>query len=614
MCGIAGIISDSLSPEELRRRVEAMHDRLRHRGPNDEGLYLENGAVLAHRRLAILDLSPAGHQPMSTEDGRYTIVFNGEIYNFLDLRNDLEARGVTFRSRSDTEVILKLFEREGEACVNAFDGMFAFAIWDRRERRCFLARGPFGIKPLYIWRHRDTLAFASEVRALLQADLSSTSLCRLALQEYFLYGSVQEPRTLIDEIEVLPPGYALTWKYGGGRRQRYWQLRFPEQPDVAEDAVAVARAALDDSVRRHFVSDVPVGIFLSGGIDSTSIVALARTNGFDNLKTVCISFDEEKFSEGDLAAETAAHFHTEHHDCRLSAEDGRRLLGEFLERCDQPSNDGFNTFCVSKVAHELGLRVVLSGLGGDELFGGYRSFQLIPNMLRWHRWLGYVGPVRRMAGTAGQRFGRSPRAQRFGTYLCSPGRMIDAYWAMRGFFTPSEARELADYYLGRQDDFARNEWITGNHQDQATELDDVCHLELNGYMRNQLLRDSDVMSMAWGLELRVPFVDRRLVDAISFIPAHIRLAKGKQLLLDAVPEIPSWIAGRPKRGFAFPFDRWLSAQWGDLFEQIRRTSPVPLTTWYRQWCLFTLNHFLQSNGLGKEADVPMQTTLGDAHS
>ncbi len=603
MCGIAGIISDSLSPEELRRRTEAMHDRLRHRGPNDEGVYADRGVVLAHRRLAILDLSETGHQPMSTDDSRYTIVFNGEIYNFRDLRNDLEARGVTFQSRSDTEVILRLFEREGAACVNVLEGMFAFAIWDSREQRCFLARGPFGIKPLYIWRHRGSLAFASEIRALLRAELSGTSLCRLALQEYFLYGSVQEPRTLIDEIEVLPPGYVLTWQAGGGRRQRYWRLRFPEQPKCGNDAIAVTRAALDDSIRRHFVSDVPVGIFLSGGIDSTSLVALARANGFDKLKTACISFDEEKFNEGHLAAETAAHFRTEHYDCRLSADDGRRLLGEFLEHCDQPSNDGFNTFCVSKVAHELGLRVVLSGLGGDELFGGYHSFQLIPKMLRWHRWLGYTGLLRRIAGTAGQRLGRSPRAQRFGTYLRSPGRITDAYWAVRGFFTPSEARKLADYYLGRQDDFARNEWITGTHRDQATLLDDVCHLELNGYMRNQLLRDSDVMSMAWGLELRVPFVDHRLVDAITCIPAEIRLAPGKRLLLAAVPEIPSWIAGRPKRGFAFPFDRWLSAQWGDLFEQLRRKSPVPLTTWYRQWCLFTLGNFIRQSGVQTSADT-----------
>lgn len=595
MCGIAGIISDTIARQDLRTRVESMNARLAHRGPNDEGLFIDQGIAFGHRRLSILDLTSAGHQPMTSASGRYTIVFNGEIYNFADLRQELAADGVQFRSRSDTEVILALYEREGDAAVNVLDGMFAFAIWDNLERRCFLARGPFGIKPLYIWRYRETLAFASELQALLQAKIGRISLCRLALQEYFLYGSVQEPRTLVDEIEVLPAGYSLTWQHGGGRRQKYWQLQFASQEISPPDAVSLTRTALDDSIRRHFVSDVPVGIFLSGGIDSTAIVALARANGFENLKTVCISFDEQEFNEGALAAETAAHFRTEHHDWRLTATEGRELIDDFLDHNDQPSNDGFNTFCVSKAAHELGLKVVLSGLGGDELFGGYRSFQLIPKLQRWHQILSLGGPFRRVAGRLSQRIGRSNRFQRFGNYLQSAGRITDAYWAMRGFFTPSESRQLADFYLGRHDDFARNEWITGDAGNQPTVLDDVCFLEMSCYMRNQLLRDSDVMSMAWGLELRVPFVDRRLVDAIGRVPAEVRLAPGKRLLLDAVPEIPSWIAGRPKRGFTFPFERWIRTQWQDVFEQIRRNTPVPLNTWYRQWILFTLNHFLERN-------------------
>lgn len=609
MCGIAGIISETVARDELHSRVESMNARLAHRGPNDKGIFVDHGAALGHRRLSILDLSSAGHQPMTSASGRYTIVFNGEIYNFLDLRQDLEAAGKRFRSRSDTEVILALYERDGDAAVNLLDGMFAFAIWDKLERRCFLARGPFGIKPLYIWRYRESLAFASELRSLLQAKLGPTSLCRLALQEYFLYGSVQEPRTLVDEIEVLPAGYSLNWQEGGGRRQRYWQLHFQSEAMSPQDAVALTRDALDDSVRRHFVSDVPVGIFLSGGIDSTAIVALARANGFDNLKTVCISFDEEEFNEGKLAAETASHFRTEHHDWRLTASEGLKLIDEFLDRNDQPSNDGFNTFCVSKAAHELGLKVVLSGLGGDELFGGYRSFQMIPKLQRWHQLLGLGGPLRRVAGRVSQRFGDSNRFRRFGNYLQSAGRITDAYWAMRGFFTPSESRKLADFYLGRHDDFARNEWITGDAGNQPTPLDDICYLEMSCYMRNQLLRDSDVMSMAWGLELRVPFVDRKLVDAVGRVPADMRLAPGKRLLLSAVPEIPSWIAGRPKRGFTFPFERWVRTQWLDVFDQIRRSTPVELNTWYRQWILFTLNQFLRQNNFHNPALSPAHAAL-----
>jgi asparagine synthase (glutamine-hydrolysing) len=219
--------------------------------------------------LAIQDLSAAGHQPMSSSDGRYTIVFNGEIYNFLDLREELERNGEQFTSRTDTEVILRCYALEGESCLERFEGMFALAIWDAAERSCFLARDPLGIKPLYLWRHRDSLAFASEVRALAAADLAPTSLSNMALYEYFLYGSVQEPRTLIDQFEVLPAGHRMLWREGGGRRQRYWKLEFGTTELSRQEAIGTTRAALDDSIRRHLVSDVPVGVFLSGGIEPT---------------------------------------------------------------------------------------------------------------------------------------------------------------------------------------------------------------------------------------------------------------------------------------------------------------------------------------------------------
>ena len=606
MCGIAGLLSDRFPPEELRLRVEAMQSRLHHRGPDDQGIFMDptGRAALAHTRLSILDLSPAGHQPMSSPDGRYNIVFNGEIYNFLELRKALEQLGERFESRTDTEVILKLYAREGEQCVKHFDGMFALAIWDQRERRAFLARGPFGIKPLYLWRHRESLAFASEIRALLQADLEPKSLCSLALYEYFLYGSVQEPRTLIEQIEMLPAGYSLIWTEGGGRRRQYWRLELGEDNVSPAEAVSTTRKALDDSICRHFVSDVPVGIFLSGGIDSTALVALARANGYENLKTLSISFDDPAYNEGDLAAETAAHFGTDHYDWRMTADDGRDLLTGFLKQVDQPSNDGFNTYCVAKLANEQGLKVVLSGLGGDELFGGYRSFDLVPKMMSWHRRLRVAGPLRGLAGRMARRHANNGKSRRLGTYLSSEGHVSEAYWAMRGFFTPDEAESLVKHYTGGLDDFARNDCFGYDDASQPSLPDSVSYLEMTRYMQNQLLRDSDVMSMAWGLELRVPFVDRKLVDRVGRIPAAIRLARGKQLLLDAVPEIPAWIAHRPKRGFAFPFEQWIGQDWRGSFAEIEQSSPVPLRTWYRQWCLFTLNYFLNQCGLENTIHSP----------
>jgi asparagine synthase (glutamine-hydrolysing) len=611
MCGIAGILSTRFDADELRSRVTAMQSRLRHRGPDDAGICIDSRARagLAHTRLAIQDLSPCGHQPMSTPDGRYTIVFNGEIYNFMHLRRDLEKSGERFVSRTDTEVILKLYARDGEGCVRHFDGMYSFAIWDKRDGSCFLARGPFGIKPMYLWRHRESLAFASEMRALFEADLGPKTLCTLALHEYFLYGSVQDPRTLVDQIEVLPAGHKMLWKDGSGRRRRYWRLNFGADEYTRAEAIASTRQALDDSIRRHFVSDVPVGIFLSGGIDSTALVALARANGYENLKTLCISFDDPQHNEGDLAKETAAHFGTDHHDWRMTASDGRALLADFLDHVDQPSNDGFNTFCVSKMAHDEGLKVVLSGLGGDELFGGYRSFQLVPKLMNLHRWLGLTGPLRTLTGRIGENEAPQGRLRRFGSYLTTYGRVSEAYWAVRGFFTPNEAQQLVSFYTGGRDDFARNGCFGYDEMSQPTLSDDISYLEISRYMQNQLLRDSDVMSMAWGLELRVPYVDRKLVDQIGRVPSKLRIAPGKQLLLDAVPEIPEWIAHRPKRGFAFPFDQWISADWREIFEEIDRASPVRLATWYRRWALFTLNHFLRENSLESATDTMAQAML-----
>lgn len=626
MCGIAGIVGGGLPYEVVEERVLAMRERLRHRGPDDEGLYVDakGRCALGHARLSILDLSSAGHQPMSTTDGRYAIVFNGEIYNFRDLRQHLQRKGVAFRSTSDTEVLLRLYEREGAECVKRLDGMFAFAIWDSLERICFLGRDPLGIKPLYVWEHHGALAFASEVRALLKAGLGAVPLCPGALRRYLLFGSVQEPDTLIAGVRALPAGHVLQWRDGRSETSCYWRLSFNAVELLDGRPQEVASAALEQSVDRHFVSDVPVGIFLSGGLDSTALVALARRRRTGDLRTFSISFDEAQFNEGELAARTAKHFGTDHHDWRLTVGEGKSLVDSFLAALDQPSNDGFNTFCVSKLAHELGAKVVLSGLGGDELFGSYPTFRRIPKLLDLHRRLSMAGPVRRWLGHWGQACHGRNKFQRLGAFLRSEGGVNAAYWTVRGIFSPSEANQLVAAYVPAEADAGGAERGSrlvplppagaeqvlassslGHNLDQYAEpspqfpdvLDQVSYLETTRYMRNQLLRDSDVMSMAWGLELRVPLVDRRLVETVGRVPARVRCASGKRLMLQAVPEIPDWIAGQPKRGFRFPLQEWFTAEWKDVFLQMDRTCPVRLVTWYRRWTLFTLNHFLTTNGI-----------------
>jgi asparagine synthase (glutamine-hydrolysing) len=435
------------------------------------------------------------------------------------------------------------------------------------------------------------------MRALISADLGQKRICPTALYEYLLYGVVQDPLTLVAQIEALPAGHTLVWKRGVGTPQRYWQLQFGADELDSNEAASLTRAALNESVKRHFVSDVPVGIFLSGGLDSTAIVAVAKACGYERLKTLCISFDDPAYNEGPIAAKTAEHFGTEHYDWRMSVEEGRLLMAEFLQQIDRPSNDGFNTYCVSRFAHEHGLKVVLSGLGGDELFGGYTSFQMIPKMRKWHRRLGIYKPLRSLAGRIGEQMAIWQKYRRMSTFLRTPGHLGDAHWAVRGFFTPTEADKIVALFMGETFHRDSLEIPEVEGPTQPTLADEISYLEMTRYMRNQLLSDSDVMSMAWGLELRVPLVDRKLIDTVGQISARHRLQPGKRLLIDAVPEIPVFVAQRAKRGFQFPFEQWVLDEWRDIFADIERIIPQQLTTWYRHWCLFMLIHFLRMNGL-----------------
>ena len=599
MCGIAGIVQREAPAAGLTEQLRQLQAALRHRGPDDAGLYLspDGCAGLVHTRLSILDLSPAGHQPMASPDGRFLITFNGEIYNFRELRAELAAAGEKFSTGTDTEVLLRLYQIHGADCLPKLAGMFAFAVWDEREKSCFIARSQLGVKPLYFSATSERLVFASELRALIEAGLTSRRLSRTALQGYLLFGSVQEPDTLIEGVKKLPAGSWLRWQNGGVTEQRYYDVQFQLDPPPDENPVATVRAALEDSVRRHFVSDVPVGVFLSGGVDSTALVALARKIGVERLRTFSISFESPDLNEGDVAAQTAAHFRTEHHDWRFNSADGKKLLANFVSRMDQPSIDGFNTFCVSKWARDCGTKVVLSGLGGDEFFGGYQSFQRVPKLAEMGRWFGLFNATRRLAGNSLQKFSRFPRNRRLGSFLAGNPGLGAAYWTIRGIFTPAETQRLLGQYFpddARENDDSQIHFFVPA---QPTPEDMVSYLEITRYMRNQLLRDSDVMSMAWGLELRVPFVDARLTQTLAAIPAAVRLQSGKKLLLDAVPEIPNWVRHRSKQGFVFPFEQWLQNDWQPIFSRINANSSVPLQNWYRQWSLFTLEHFLNRYGI-----------------
>ncbi|AFZ27939.1 asparagine synthase, glutamine-hydrolyzing [Cylindrospermum stagnale PCC 7417] len=600
MCGIAGILTKTKIKNNLEPLILRMQNALQHRGPDDQGIYISPNkqVAFAHTRLSIIDLSTAGHQPMSTSDGRYWITFNGEIYNFQQLRHSLESQGEQFYSNTDTEVILKLYQRQGAECVNNLRGMFAFAIWDNQEQTCFIARDPLGIKPLYYWQSGSTLVFASEIRAILASKLLTIALSPQGLYGYLISGTVPEPYTLIEGIRCLEAGHWLHWQTDKLTQQQYWQINFTNATISLTEAKEKVRNALVDSIKNHFISDVPVGIFLSGGIDSSSVVALARQTQKGNLRTYSIAFEENEWNEGALAQRIAKEFDTAHTEYKVTASLGRELLPQFLASIDQPSIDGFNTFCVSQVAHKDGTKVVLSGLGGDEIFGGYKTFQQVPNMLRWGQQLQKIQPISTGLGRGLASWGKSPRLKRLGDFLQQKPTTSAAYRSFRGIFSQREAWKITQHYC--EDSWTKFPiWEEGIFQDMnlTTNLpsleDEVSFLELTCYMRNQLLRDSDVMSMAWSLELRVPLVDRVLLETIASIPSAMRLAPSKQLLIQAVPELPNWLLDRPKRGFFFPFQQWIDQEWSDYFPAHELSKNIDLKLWYRRWSLAILDYWLQ---------------------
>lgn len=583
--------------EPLLSRLDTLTAALQHRGPDDRGAWAAADGVagLAHVRLSIMDLSAAGHQPMHTPDGLLHITFNGEIYNFKELRTGLERDGVEFRTQTDTEVLLRLYERDGAAMLAELRGMFALAIWDERRRCCFLARDPLGIKPLYYTLRAGRLAFASELRALQAAGLAGHDLDAGALMRYFKTGSVAEPQTLLSDVHCLEAGHYLLWEAGKLAKRRYWQVEFHPEEKPRAQAAAAAREALLDSMRAHFVSDVPVGVFLSGGIDSTVLVALARQAGQQDVATFSIGVDDDALDESSVARRTAAHFGARHQEMRLDAESARRQFAAFLRAMDQPSVDGLNTFTVSAFARQQGMKVVLSGLGGDELFAGYKSFDAVPRLAAAAQTVHHVPGLGTLAGWCMERYSFSNRLRRIGSLLRSRGGIQDAFTCFRGIFSKHEARLLAAGYLGcsweHVPDAPPNSLVAEHPRDAVSEC------ELRFYMRNQLLKDSDVMSMAHGLELRVPFVDRALFQQVARIPADQRLRSGKQLLLEAVPEIPKWVSGAPKRGFVFPFEKWLGEEWGASFAQATARAPFRNPTWYQRWSIFMLEHWLERHGL-----------------
>jgi asparagine synthase (glutamine-hydrolysing) len=555
MCGINGILrlsaaAPAIDRDELLRTRDAMTSR----GPDGAGAWIsEDGRVaLASRRLAILDLSEAGAQPMSSADGRFRIVINGEIYNFAELRRELEAEGARFRSRSDTEVVLALYARDGAAMLPRLRGMYGLAIWDDRERTLLLARDPLGIKPLYVSTEGGCLRFASQVKALERGGAIPMEVDPAGVAGFLLWGSVPEPLTIRKAVRALPARSFLLVRDGDS-----W-VREPRRYEIVKPAPMSPPEAVEDSVRAHLVSDVPVAVFLSAGLDSGLIAALARRHLPEPPTTFTLRFDALEGTpqdEAPLAAEVARALGTRHVERRLGRADVTGLWEGALAAMDQPSIDGFNTYAVSRAAHEAGLKVVLSGLGGDEIFGSYPSFRDVPALMRTARRASWIPGLNALwPPVARAFFGDRPKL----AGLLRHGRTLPgAYFLRRGLFLPEElpalmGRDAAEEALRSYDPVASTNGFSGDAWTAVHEL------ETARYMRNQLLRDSDWASMAWSVELRVPLVDawlERRLAANGFEPAR---SEGKAAFVRrAAPELPAAVWSRPKTGFYIPVAEWL---------------------------------------------------------
>jgi asparagine synthase (glutamine-hydrolysing) len=579
MCGIAGLIAPMLEVEQREDAVRRMIARQAHRGPDDQGVFSHASATLGMCRLSIID--PAhGRQPMQSADGRHTILFNGAIYNYRELQREMRAQGIAFRTSCDTEVLLAAYAREGAACLPRLRGMFAFAVWDAQERTLFAARDPLGIKPLYYARMPGTgLVFASEINALLASGLVPGEIDPVSVGEYLAWFSVPAPRTIYQGIVNLPPGHFLAAEADGRvRTGPWWRLPAPAAAAVTArnyaDFTHGLRTQLEDTLRAHQVADVPVGAFLSGGMDSTAIVGLMSRTGAGRLKTFSLIFNEADFSEQPSARLAAETYGTDHHEELLTGERVARDLPRILAACDQPTGDGVNTYYISHAARAGGVKVALSGLGGDELFGGYPSFRDLPRLRKILPWWRRLPAGARRSITGRLQRVNSSRARKLADFL-SHARDLHELASLQRRVLPEAARlsllapeaRAAAARLGPNhpllDDFVQD--LLG-----ADDLQIIGAWELRTYMADVLLRDSDVFSMANSLELRVPFVDTRLLAWLWPQRADFKHdpRRPKRALADAVADLlPAAIQQRPKRGFTLPFARWMKRELRPFLEE-----------------------------------------------
>ena len=648
MCGICGLIGVE-SAKKSEAIVRGMLAAIVHRGPDGEGIVVAPGACAGSRRLSIIDL-PGGNQPIWNEARTLAVVFNGEIYNFRELRKELESAGHRFRTQSDTEAIVHACEAWGEDCVRHLRGMFAFAAVDLPQgaggpaARVFIARDRLGIKPLYYAVSNGVLVFASELRALLASGLVDARISAPAVSSYLHFGSVCEPVTLVDGVMSLPPGHSISIGTSSPvnppEPKPYWHVvdylaRTSAVPTKTKGSSSrLIRSLLEDAVRSHLIADVPIGVFLSSGLDSTALAALA-TRVQSGIHTFTVAFPDEAFSEAEKARCTAKRLGTEHSEFALSSQEMLSRLEEAVAAFDQPSMDGVNTYMVSWAARQAGLKVALSGLGSDEIFGGYTSFRVTSSVARlaWSarfcpRWVRDFA-AKHLANSAAFRSSPDARRKALAAWV-DPASFPHAYFFTRALFTPCViASWQGSQKNGSDESSPWMQWLAASAK-EAEAMDGftaVSWLELRSYLVNTLLRDTDAMSMHHSLEVRVPFLDAPLVAYVLALPeSEKRLrAQPKALLIDALGDLlPEEITAQSKRTFTFPWENWLRgrlgervalglADWSPMLDPyLNRAQALGVwnqfqesrTTWSRPWSLYVLNEWVKRNLPPREPESP----------
>lgn len=625
MCGINGILGIS-GIDDPKAVVGRMNDKLAHRGPDASGTFVGEDLILGHRRLSIIDLSEAGNQPFRDEEAGITLVFNGEIYNYRELRDQLSEH--TFRTGTDTEVILAAYQKWGLDCLNHFNGMFSLAIWDAGARQLMIARDRLGIKPLYYSWQGSRLIFSSEIRALLASDLIDRKLDKTALIDYLRYQTVHAPATLVEGVQVLMPGHRMIIADGEYRLERWWSMAAEASPvsETRKQILRNVREKLTRSVELRMRADVPFGAFLSGGIDSSAVVGLMAEVSQSAVSTFSVTFNEREYSEAPYAELIAKRFNTDHHEIRLTPARFKELIPDALAAMDHPSGDGPNTYVVSKVTRDAGITMALSGLGGDELFAGYDIFTRAVSLLD-KRWvMSFPKFIRRFGGEIMKAVKPSIASDKAAAILTEDYLELEYFYPHnRLVFDDRTVRsilrsnKLPDYAPHL---FLLEELAFGTPGFTLPFLSKVSVAEIGTYMQNVLLRDTDQMSMAHALEVRTPFLDHELVSYALGVPDPERYPHTpKRLLTDALdPLLPREIIDRPKMGFTLPWDHWMKNEmrtfckahlealgkraWFDargidaLWK--RFLGGDRKITWSRIWHLIVLEHWLQTNHIGED--------------